>query len=55
VSVDISQRSFQERSATPQQYGRGLWTSSGSGAAAPSVAAASTAPRAPQGMLDAYA
>jgi flagellar hook-length control protein FliK len=53
VSVDISQRSFQERSSTPQQY-TSAWTSSGSSAAAP-ASAASAAPRAPQGMLDAYA
>jgi flagellar hook-length control protein FliK len=53
VNVDISQRSFQERSATPQQY---TWAPSASGAApAASVASASAAPRAAQGMLDAYA
>jgi flagellar hook-length control protein FliK len=54
VSVDISQRSFQERSAQPQPY---EWTPSASGspaiAAVPS--AAGSLPRFSSGAVDAYA
>jgi flagellar hook-length control protein FliK len=54
VSVDISQRSFQERSTHPQPY---EWTPSASGstaiAAAPSTAG--SLPRASSGAVDAYA
>jgi flagellar hook-length control protein FliK len=52
VNVDISQRSFQERSTYAQPYD---WTPSANGSAASaSVATASTA-RASNSLLDAYA
>jgi flagellar hook-length control protein FliK len=52
VSVDISQRSFQERSAASQPY---VWSPPAQ-AKAPTVAAVSgAAPRVSQGVLDAYA
>jgi flagellar hook-length control protein FliK len=57
VSVDISQRSFQDRSAFSQPY---IWTKAASGASSPVTAAApvavpsSAAPRS-MGVLDAYA
>jgi flagellar hook-length control protein FliK len=55
VSVDISQRSFQDRSAyTPPPYERA--SSADRNAAAPAVSTiAATAPRSSQGALDAYA
>jgi flagellar hook-length control protein FliK len=52
VSVDISQRSFQERSAAPQPY---EWASPLQTAAAPVPASPGTTTRTSQGMLDAYA
>ncbi len=56
VSVDISQRSFQDRSAFSQPY---TWVKGGSAApsaaAAPVAAASSAGVRAPTGVLDAYA
>jgi flagellar hook-length control protein FliK len=56
VSVDISQRSFQDRSAFSQPY---TWTKSSSGAAsvaaAAPVSAPSSAARRSVGVLDAYA
>jgi hypothetical protein len=52
VSVDISQRSFQERSAPALSYSR----SSGGVRETATVASSSAqAPRAPLGMLDTYA
>ena len=56
VSVDISQRSFQDRSAFSQPY----WTKPASGtpsaaAVAPVAAPSSAATRASAGVLDAYA
>jgi flagellar hook-length control protein FliK len=52
VSVDISQRSFQERS--PQSHGY-EGTPAISGESRASVQTASAAPRAASGLLDAYA
>jgi flagellar hook-length control protein FliK len=57
VSVDISQRSFQDRSAFSQPY---TWTKAASGtpsaaAVAPVSAPSSAVTRAPAGVLDAYA
>lgn len=52
VSVDVSQRSFQERSAYNPPY---AWTPSTADSAAPVAASSSSAPRMPIGMLDAYA
>ncbi len=54
VSVDISQRSFQDRSAYSQPYAK---TTSGAGAAAaaPVSAVASATPRSSLGVVDAYA
>ncbi len=54
VSVDISQRSFQEHSATPQPYRQAATPTASS---APTVAAAATraTPRSSSGSLDAYA
>ena len=54
VSVDISQRSFQDRSAYPQNS---QWTPASENDAAPALAAvsASASPRAALGVLDAYA
>jgi flagellar hook-length control protein FliK len=55
VSVDISQRSFQERSAyTPPAYERSS-SSSASASATAAVAAATTSTRVSTGVLDAYA
>ena len=56
VSVDISQRSFQERSAyTPPSYGRS--TSSGESASTASIvtSTATTSSRVSTSVLDAYA
>jgi len=57
VSVDISQRSFQDRSTQPQAYQRmaGGASGAGSSAAASIAATSSVAARASQGALDAYA
>jgi flagellar hook-length control protein FliK len=54
VSVDISQRSFQERSAYSQPY---QWTpaASSGASAAPVQSAASSLPRVSNGAVDAYA
>ena len=52
VNVDVSQRSFQERSAYSPPY---AWTPSTADSAAPAAASSSAAPRAPLGVLDAYA
>jgi flagellar hook-length control protein FliK len=54
VSVDISQRSFQERPAYAQPYD---WSSAGNGgsAAAAVQATASSSPRASRSAVDAYA
>jgi hypothetical protein len=52
VSVDISQRSFQERSAPELPYGRG---SGGARETAPVSSSSVQTPRASLGMLDAYA
>jgi flagellar hook-length control protein FliK len=52
VSVDISQRSFQERSAPELPYGR---PSNGMRGIAPISSASAQVPRAPLGMLDIYA
>ena len=54
VSVDISQRSFQERSAQPQPY---AWTPSASrsSSAAAVQSTASSQPRISSGAVDAYA
>ncbi|MGB6355424.1 MAG: flagellar hook-length control protein FliK, partial [Steroidobacteraceae bacterium] len=55
VSVDISQRSFQERSTYAQPY---EWTPSANGgnaSAASVTSAAASTPRASSGVLDAYA
>jgi flagellar hook-length control protein FliK len=52
VNVDVSQRSFQERSAYNPPY---AWTPSTADSAAPGAASSSTAPRTPLGVLDAYA
>ena len=54
VSVDISQRSFQERSAYSQPYEQTSTGRSGNVAAAATVSG-TTATRTSQGMLDAYA
>jgi flagellar hook-length control protein FliK len=56
VSVDISQRSFQDRSAFNQPYTPAKPASFGPAAAATApVPASSSAPRGPLGALDAYA
>jgi flagellar hook-length control protein FliK len=55
VSVDISQRSFQDRSSTPQQYAWTPSTSSASAAPAAVAGGSSAATRTAQGLLDAYA
>jgi flagellar hook-length control protein FliK len=52
VSVDISQRSFQERPTPQQPYG---WTSAGARETTPVSSSAAQVSRAPLGMLDAYA
>jgi len=52
VNVDVSQRSFQERSAYSPPYG---WTPSTAGSAAPAAVSSTTAPRTLQGVVDAYA
>jgi flagellar hook-length control protein FliK len=52
VNVDVSQRSFQERSAYSPPY---AWTPSSADSAAPAAASSSAAPRVPLGVLDAYA
>ena len=54
VSVDISQRSFQERSTHAQPYD---WTPSAGGGASTSAASspAASMPRASSGIVDAYA
>jgi flagellar hook-length control protein FliK len=52
VSVDISQRSFQERSAPALPYSR---ASGGARETAPLASAAAQVSRAPVGMLDTYA
>jgi flagellar hook-length control protein FliK len=52
VSVDISQRSFQERSTYAQPYD---WTPSASGSAASASVAAASTPRVSSSILDAYA
>ncbi len=53
VSVDISQRSFQDRPAYAQPYD---WSSAGNGGSVPAaVQTASTASRVSSGVLDAYA
>jgi flagellar hook-length control protein FliK len=53
VSVDISQRSFQERSTYSQPYDRAPAASQG--ASAPVSAAATSIPRLSRGAVDAYA
>jgi flagellar hook-length control protein FliK len=52
VSVDISQRSFQERSTPPQPYS---WTTGGARETAPVSSSQAQVSRAPLGMLDTYA
>jgi hypothetical protein len=52
VSVDISQRSFQERSTYAQPYD---WTPSANGSAASASVTAVSTPRASSSILDAYA
>jgi flagellar hook-length control protein FliK len=52
VSVDISQRSFQERSTPSQPYS---WTSGGARETAPVSSSSAQLARAPLGMLDTYA
>jgi flagellar hook-length control protein FliK len=53
VSVDISQRSFQERPSTAQAY---EWSGERGAKSSPApVSAPSALPRAANGMLDAYA
>jgi flagellar hook-length control protein FliK len=52
VSVDISQRSFQERSAPELPYAR---TTGGARETAPVSASSAQVSRAPLGMLDTYA
>jgi flagellar hook-length control protein FliK len=52
VSVDISQRSFQERSAPSQPYS---WTSGGARETAPVSPSSTQVARAPLGVLDTYA
>ena len=54
VSVDISQRSFQERSSYSQPYEQAS-TTSGNGKGAPTAVTASATPRNSLGALDAYA
>lgn len=51
VSVDISQRSFQERSTPAQPY----WSSGGTRETAPVSSSSAQVGRAPLGMLDTYA
>ena len=55
VSVDISQRSFQERAAYSPPYERAPSGERSGGAAAVTGATATTAVRASLGALDAYA
>ena len=52
VNVDVSQRSFQERSAYTPPY---AWTSSSADSATPAAASSGAAPRTLLGVLDAYA
>jgi flagellar hook-length control protein FliK len=52
VSVDISQRSFQERSTPSQPYG---WNTGGARETAPVSSSPAQVSRAPLGMLDTYA
>ncbi len=52
VSVDISQRSFQERSAPSQPY---VWTPGSSAATAAASSSTEKVSRLPTGMLDTYA
>jgi flagellar hook-length control protein FliK len=52
VSVDVSQRSFQERSAYTPPYG---WTPSPASSAAPATVSSTAAPRTLLGVVDAYA
>jgi flagellar hook-length control protein FliK len=52
VNVDVSQRSFQERSSYTPPY---AWTPSAADSAAPAAASSSAAPRTLLGVLDAYA
>jgi flagellar hook-length control protein FliK len=55
VSVDISQRSFQDRSNYTPQYGREASGDRGAAATAAVTASAATASRSSSGALDAYA
>jgi flagellar hook-length control protein FliK len=52
VNVDVSQRSFQERSAYTPPYG---WTPSPVSSAAPATLSSTAAPRTLLGVVDAYA
>jgi hypothetical protein len=52
VSVDISQRSFQERSTPQQPYS---WSSGGARETTPVSSSSAQVARAPLGMLDTYA
>jgi flagellar hook-length control protein FliK len=52
VNVDVSQRSFQERSAYTPPYG---WTPSPAGSVAPAAISSTAAPRTLLGVVDAYA
>ncbi len=52
VNVDVSQRSFQERSAYTPPYG---WTPSPASSAAPAAVSSTAAPRTLLGAVDAYA
>lgn len=52
VNVDVSQRSFQERSAYTPPY---AWTPSSANSAAPAAASSAAAPRTLLGVVDAYA
>jgi flagellar hook-length control protein FliK len=55
VSVDISQRSFQDRSAYTPQYPRATTGDRGGAAASAVTASATTTSRSASGVLDAYA
>ncbi|HMA00516.1 MAG TPA: flagellar hook-length control protein FliK [Steroidobacteraceae bacterium] len=55
VSVDISQRSFQDRSAYTPPYQRESAPARSAAAVTPAAATAAAAPRSPLGALDAYA
>jgi flagellar hook-length control protein FliK len=55
VSVDISQHSFQERTAYTQPYEWAAATDRGSAAAAPIAVTGGSSPRAAPGAIDAYA